>query len=87
MERQIDNPNPIPLGLVVKKGSKTIDSRPRTAHRDQDLICSPWLGADRRVPGRITNQAHRFDSVQDQLQQDLLQLNPIPRTWGNRPAR
>src|SRR6266481_9927340 len=55
-----------------------INSRPRITDRDQNLIRSPSLGADRQLSARAINRAHRFDCVQDQVQDDLLQLHPIP---------
>src|ERR1700730_17905721 len=55
-----------------------INSRPRITDRDQDLIRSHSFGADRQLSARAINRAHRFDCVQDQVQDDLLQLHPIP---------
>src|ERR1700741_494611 len=55
-----------------------INSRPRITDRDQDLMRSPSYGADRQLSARAINRAHRFDCIQDQVQDDLLQLDPIP---------
>jgi hypothetical protein len=55
-----------------------INARPRITDRDQDLTRSPSLGADQQLSARAINQAHRFDCVQDQVQDNLLQLHPVP---------
>jgi hypothetical protein len=52
-----------------------INSRPRIAHGDE-AIRLPLLGADQQLSWPI-DQAHCFDRVQDQVQDDLLQLNTI----------
>src|SRR5260370_38608512 len=55
-----------------------INPRPRITYRDQHLIRFPSFGADRQLSARAIHRAHRFYCVQDQVQDDLLQLHPIP---------
>src|SRR5215475_9714886 len=41
--------------------------------------CLVLLGADQEVSCSLFNRAHCFSRVQNQVQQDLLQLNSIPK--------
>jgi hypothetical protein len=54
-----------------------INPRPRIAHRDEDAVCPALLGADQQLTRPPVDRAHCFGRVQDQVQDDLLQLNPI----------
>jgi hypothetical protein len=59
-------------------------SNPRSgiAHRYEDATRVVLLGADRQLSCPLLNRAHCFDSVQDQVQDNLLQLNAIHLNIG-----
>src|SRR5215472_7507486 len=42
-------------------------------------ICVVLLGADHQLASPLLNRAHCFSRVKNQVQQDLLQLNAIPK--------
>ena len=83
MERHIDNPNPIPRGFVVKKGSKDsipvfcINARARIFHRDQQAIGLPVLGLDAQRSRLLGCGTHRLDGICNQVQDHLLQLYAV----------
>ena len=91
IERQIDSPMPRPPGLVVKRLEQAlhplrVEPRAGIAHADAHGARSIRLGAaDQCVPCPVTEAGHRFDGVDDQVQDYLLQLHPIALMSG-RPS-
>src|SRR6516165_4019504 len=55
-----------------------INALPRIAYGDEDA-CLILLGADQQLSYPLLSRAHCFSRVQYQVQQDLLQLNAIPK--------
>src|SRR5215813_2535008 len=55
---------------------RRINSGPGIAHGHEDA-CPVLLGADHQVPCPRLYRAHCFSSIQNEVQQDLLQLNAI----------
>src|SRR5215469_6329345 len=76
-------PHPCPTGLCGVEGvedsieMRRINARPGIAH-GYESTCLILLGADQEVSYSL-NRAHCFSRVQNQVQQDLLQLNSIPK--------
>ncbi len=54
-----------------------INPRAGIAHCNEDATSLLLLGNDRQLSHAVLNQAHCFDSVQDQVQNDLLDLDAI----------
>src|SRR5215469_14684207 len=71
-----------PAGLCGVKGLKNrlklrrVNAGPGIAHSNDDP-CAILLGADQELSCRGPTSAHGFDSIQDKIQNDLLQLDPI----------
>jgi hypothetical protein len=89
IERQIDKPIPIPPAFVVKKGSKMCSaiagsSSARSLHRNQDTVWCFAPRADPKPARAIGDGAHRFHPVHDQIEDNLLQLNPVTNRDGRR---
>ena len=59
---------------------RRIDARPGIVHRHNDT-CVVLLGANQQLSRLCLNRAHRFDRVQEQVQDHLLQLNAIAVNW------
>src|ERR1700733_9930709 len=55
-----------------------INAGPGISYRYDHTPRLGLLGADRQLSWTPLNQVHRFDRIQDQIQDDLLQLNAIP---------
>ena len=55
-----------------------INARSGIAHCDKDATCPTWFGADQQLSSSRLDGSHRFDRVQNQVEQDLLHLNTIP---------
>ena len=64
---------------------RPIDARSGIAHGHENA-CVVLLSADQQLPWTRLNRAHCFNRVEDQVQQDLLKLNPIS-VDGGRPLR
>ena len=83
MEWLMDKPMPIPWALVVKNASKirlsSFGSIPMPESRTATSTSSEFCLSDRitRMPRPICDGAHRFDAVQDQIHDHLLQLDPV----------
>src|SRR5215470_1055464 len=77
-------PHPCPTGLRGVEGvedsieMRRINAGPRIADSHEG-VCMVLLGADRQLSYPFLNRAHCFSRVQNQVQQDLLQLNAIPK--------
>ena len=78
----IDRPIPMPSAFNLKNGSKMrsrcsgsmpirFRERARQCHRVRRTR------PNRQLPANLSNTAHRFDGIGDQVQQDLLELNTI----------
>ena len=81
-DRLIDKPIPMPFALVVKKGVKTrsaSDPRPVPESRTATSMSpdSSTRDSTQSKRGRSITADHGFDAIHDQVQQDLLHLNPI----------
>src|SRR5215813_6560624 len=55
-----------------------INAWPGIAYGDEGA-CLVLLGADQQLSCPLLNRAHCFSRVQNEVQQDLLQLNAIPK--------
>ena len=83
IERQIDNPIPMPSGLVVKNASKSrsicagSNPGPEIRNRDDDTAQLVDRGSDLQPPLAMHGIRHRLDAVHDQIQRHLLKLDPI----------
>jgi hypothetical protein len=54
-----------------------VDAHTRVLHGDYDLIRTLSLGCDNQLPLRLASGAYRFDSIQDEVENHLLQLDGI----------
>ena len=90
--RQIDSPIPMPSGFVVKSGlnirSISCDPIPVPVSATDITTQSPSLSLrlDAQDP-RLISCRHRVDGVRDQIEQHLLQLDPIPSYRRQLPIR
>ncbi len=50
---------------------------PRISHGDLHAICPIGLAADEQVASAIAHLAHRFDGVDEQVENHLLQLHAV----------
>src|SRR5215470_8927020 len=77
-------PHPCPTGLRGVEGVEDsiemcrINTWPGIAY-GHESACLVLLGANHQLSYPLLNCAHRFSRVQNQVQQDLLQLNAIPK--------
>src|SRR5262250_137861 len=77
-------PHPCPTGLRGVEGvedsieMRWINAWPGIAYGHEG-VCLALLGADHQLSCSHLGCAHCFSCVQNQVQQDLLQLNAIPK--------
>lgn len=92
IERQIDSPMPIPLGLVVKKALKScvallrVDANARVLDRDKHLATVVQLRPDQQLAPLAGDRRHCLHAVDEQLDDHLLQLDAITE-HGGQPRR
>ena len=83
IERQIDSPRPRPFGLVVWKALKRFSRAagaspgPEFAHGDQHVARLGLARRDQQFPRSFAHLAHGLDGVEDQVEDHLLQFDPI----------
>ena len=83
IERQIESPMPSPSDFVVKKGSKirfaTASSSPGPVSSTATSTAPGSASAADTDSSRVhsVTRTHGFNAVYDQVQQHLLQLNPV----------
>src|SRR5258708_6700403 len=76
-------PHPQTAGLRrVEGGEEVLETRrvqawPRILHRDQHAIRIGLTGGDEQLSRPFRDRAHRLDSVDDEIKDDLLQLYAI----------
>ena len=88
-ERLIDKPIPIPSAFVLTNGVKRLfasvtKTDARVAYRHHDFPRIIHLRVDPQHPSSIGDRRHGFETIHDQVQQDLLQLNAISPHQGER---
>ena len=88
IERQIDSPIPRPLDLVVKKA---LNSRfafsaeiptPQSVTLDQDALHLVLTRSDHQFARPIRDRLHCFNTIHHQVDDHLLQLDPITQDRG-----
>ena len=83
IERQIDNPMPMPPGLVVKNASNIraacsgIDTRPGILDFQHHGVGSIRARCDHRGARKVLHGRHGLNRVDDQVDDDLLKLDPV----------
>ena len=83
IDRQIDRPMPMPSDLVVKKASNSrlafpaVPNQFRSLYRRPEFACFVLTRPDRQLASPVGDRLHRFDAVDDEIEDDLLQLDPI----------
>src|ERR1700733_4888962 len=83
IERQIDSPSPRPFGLVVWKALKRFSRAPgaspgpESRNSDEQVSRLGLFGRDQQFPRLFARLAHGLDGVEDQVEDDLLQFDPI----------
>ena len=83
MLRQIDSPMPMPVDLVVNKGSKMrsrmacIDPGSRIPDAHQHAAGAIDLRPDVQDARPVGDGAHRIRAVHDEIHDDLLQLDSV----------
>src|SRR5262249_28485911 len=84
IERLIARPMPMPCGLVVwnarNSWSRCVapSPGPRIGHADQHGTRFGRHGGDRQLARRLAVAAHRLDGVHHEIEEHLLQLDPVP---------
>ena len=84
IERQIESPMPMPLGFVVKKASNKRSMisgaipGPESSTAISTAAGPVALRSHAQHPRFVRARAHRLNGVHDQIQDDLLQLDPVP---------
>jgi hypothetical protein len=71
-------------GIEDVLGDRRIQPRPGVFHRNQDTVWCFAPRADPKPARAIGNGAHRFHPVHDQIEDNLLQLNPVTNRDGRR---
>ena len=93
IERQIDSPIPMPLGLVVKKALKRrldvlrLDADAGVLNLDQHLLVLVPARSDHQLAGTVGDGRHGLHPVHHQIDDHLLQLDPITEHRGQRGRR
>src|SRR5438132_12042854 len=83
IERLIDKPMPMPWGFVVKNGLKIclasfeLSPTPQSSTRIRISIEVSFRRANQDLLRRVSRPAHRVYAIHDQIELDLLQLDPI----------
>src|ERR1700692_4838838 len=81
IERQIESPMPIPLDFVVKKASNSrcafSSENPTPQSVTVTCTCCASFCSDTQLARPIRDRVHRFDPVDHQIHDDLLQLHFI----------
>ena len=57
--------------------AQRVDAQPGVPHGHTHTVVVLSLGPDRQLPRAIGHLAHRFDRVEQQVQDDLLELDTI----------
>ena len=76
-------PHPQTAGLRRVEGREEVlktrrsQSRPRILHRDQHAVRFGLSGGDEQLSRPFRDRAHRFDRVDDEIEDNLLQLDAI----------
>ena len=55
---------------------------PQSRHRDQNLACIILARPDHQLARPVRDRLHRFNAVDDEIEDDLLQLDPIAEDRG-----
>src|ERR1700692_1084465 len=86
IERQIESPIPMPPDLVVKKGLNSRSTFSAAIPTPQSAtLMSAWPGSswpDRTDSSPIRDRLHRFNTIHHQVDDHLLQLDPITKDHG-----
>ena len=83
IDLQIANPIPMPSDFVVKNPSKMRSvfagsmPAPVSSTLTRTLLKFVNLASDPQVPRTILDRSHGVDCIHDQVQENLLQLNPV----------
>ena len=93
IERQIDSPMPMPLDLVVKKAlnsrsaSSAADPDTAVLHRHQHLVVLVLVRSDHQFARPLRDRLHRFNAIDHEIDDHLLQLDPIAQDQRQALAR
>ena len=88
IERLIDSPIPMPLGLVVKKALNSFSAVSRVnpdagvQHRHVHLAGFVLLRSNEDLTGPVRDWRHSFNTVHQKVDNHLLQLDPIAENRG-----
>jgi len=89
IERQIESPIPMPLDLVVKEGVEQAvrilggdTGRRKSVTLTSTCCVSSWRDRITSSRGRSHDRLHCFNAIHRQVDNHLLQLDPIARDHG-----
>ena len=88
IERLMGSPIPMPLARVVKNGSKSraitsaLTPIPESSTETRIWPASSYSRPDQQPPRPAGNAGHRLDSIHQQIQDHLLQLNAVAQHRG-----
>ena len=61
-----------------------VDADTRVLHRDENLVSDVLVRSDQKVAGSIHDSQHSFYSIHHEIDDHLLQLDPITEHRGQR---
>jgi hypothetical protein len=87
IERQIDRPMPMPLDLVVKKASNRRSASLAAIPTPQSSTATEFdravlLRSDHQFARPSDERLHRFNAIDHQIKDHLLELDPICKDQG-----